>query len=51
MIDSRAMVQVGEDRTCTGIADEARVYLLVNGGGTAQTPQDMANARRVAEGG
>jgi hypothetical protein len=50
MIESRALVQVGEDRTCTGIADEARVYLLVNGGGTAQTSEDMTNAARVASG-
>lgn len=27
---------------------EAELYLLVNGGGTAQTPQDMARAARVA---
>jgi hypothetical protein len=29
-------------------ADEAELYLLVNGGGTAQTAADMANAARVA---
>lgn len=28
--------------------EEAGLYLLVNGGGTAQTPEDMANAARVA---
>jgi hypothetical protein len=30
---------------------EAEVYLLLNGGGTPQTDDDMARARRVAEGG
>ncbi len=33
------------------VEQEAEVYLLVNGGGTPQTDADMANARRVAEGG
>lgn len=27
---------------------EAELYVLINGGGTAQTPEDMANAARVA---
>lgn len=31
-------------------ADEAALYLLVNGGGTAQTDADMANAVRIAAG-
>jgi hypothetical protein len=32
------------------VEEEARVYLLVNGQGTPQTADDMANAARVAEG-
>ncbi len=32
------------------VQDEAQIYLLVNGAGTAQTDDDMANAQRVAEG-
>ncbi|MEU9925124.1 DUF262 domain-containing protein [Streptomyces griseoluteus] len=46
----QAQFQVSEDRTCTGIADEARTYLLINTAGTAQTADDLDNARRVAEG-
>lgn len=46
MIDSRATFQVAEARTCSTIADEAAIYLLVNGGGTPQTDADMANAAR-----
>lgn len=30
------------------VREEAAMYLLVNGGGTAQTPEDMANAAEVA---
>lgn len=30
------------------IAEEAEIYLLVNGGGTGQTAEDMARAARVA---
>ena len=33
------------------IEEEADLYLLVNGGGTAQTENDMANAARIAAGG
>lgn len=32
------------------IQEEAELYLLVNGGGTPQADEDMANAARVAEG-
>ncbi|AWI32722.1 DUF262 domain-containing protein [Streptomyces tirandamycinicus] len=46
-----ASFQVSEDRTCTGMADEARTYLLINTSGTAQTSADLDNARRVAAGG
>lgn len=39
---------VAETKDCATEADEARFYLLVNGGGTPQTDADMANAARVA---
>ncbi|QNS09460.1 DUF262 domain-containing protein [Streptomyces xanthii] len=48
--DNIASFQVAEDRTCAGIADEARTYLLINSAGTAQTAADLENARRVADG-
>ncbi|MDG4834162.1 hypothetical protein O7627_33395 [Solwaraspora sp. WMMD1047] len=31
------------------VADEAAIYLLVNGSGTAQTNADLDRARRVAD--
>jgi len=31
------------------VAEEAEIYLLVNGGGTPQSAADMANAARIAE--
>lgn len=48
----------GTDRTVTpvgvgefaSIQEEAQIYLLLNGGGTPQTDDDMSNARRIAEG-
>jgi hypothetical protein len=46
---SRMMLPVGE-AMLPDIEAEARVYLLVNGGGTPQTDADMSNATRVAEG-
>lgn len=49
--NSRALFQVAEFRTAATVADEAAIYLLVNGGGTPQTDADMANAERVAKGG
>lgn len=49
-IRSRFGLMVAETRDCATEADEARFYLLVNGGGTQQSDADMANAARVAEG-
>lgn len=46
---NRALLMVAETKACATEADEARFYLLVNGGGTQQTNADMANAARVAE--
>lgn len=46
---SRFGLLVAETKDCATEADEARFYLLVNGGGTQQTDADMANAARVAE--
>lgn len=40
---------VAETRDCATEVDEAAFYLLVNGGGTPQTDDDMANATRVSE--
>lgn len=47
--ERRASLPCAEGRLDT-VEAEARVYLLVNGGGIAQTETDLANARRVAEG-
>ncbi|MBV1940856.1 DUF262 domain-containing protein [Streptomyces sp. BV286] len=47
---NQASFQVSEDRTCTGLADEARTYLLINTSGTAQTAADLDNARCIANG-
>jgi hypothetical protein len=49
MSNSRALLSVAEFRTAATVADEAEIYLLVNGGGTPQTDADMANATRVAK--
>jgi hypothetical protein len=45
---NRALLMIAETKDCATEADEARFYLLVNGGGTQQTDADMANAARVA---
>jgi len=45
---SRFGLMVAETKDCANESDEARFYLLVNGGGTQQTEADMANAARVA---
>lgn len=47
--ERRAALPCAEGRL-DSIEDEARVYLLVNGAGVAQTAADLANALRVAEG-
>lgn len=39
------------DARLDSVQAEAALYVLVNGGGTVQTPEDMANAARVASGG
>lgn len=39
---------VAETKDCATEAQEAAFYLLVNGGGTAQTADDMDNAARIA---
>lgn len=44
---SRAMLPVGEAMLST-TREEAEVYLLVNGAGTPQTDEDLANAAQVA---
>jgi hypothetical protein len=41
---------VADTKDCATEAEEAEFYLLVNGGGTPQTDENMANAARVAEG-
>ncbi len=46
----RAQIPVCEARAAS-LEEEAQIYLLVNGGGTAQTDDDMANAARVASAG
>lgn len=37
------------DGDFNSVADEARIYKVINGGGTPQTAEDMARAARVAE--
>jgi hypothetical protein len=46
---SRAMLSVRETALAT-VAEEAAVYVLVNGAGTPQSDSDLAAARRVASG-
>ncbi|MER7937901.1 MULTISPECIES: DUF262 domain-containing protein [unclassified Streptomyces] len=41
---------IAEAKECATVEEEAELYLLVNGGGTPQTNESMANAIRVAEG-
>ena len=43
----RATLQIAEAKSCTNVADEASIYLLVNGGGTPQTDADLLNAEQV----
>ncbi|MER6605655.1 DUF262 domain-containing protein [Streptomyces sp. NPDC000927] len=43
---NRARLGVATARAAT-VVQEAGIYLLVNGGGTPQTPDDMVNAERV----
>ncbi|MGW2213298.1 DUF262 domain-containing protein [Streptomyces sp. NPDC001781] len=47
-MENYCSLMVAETKDCSTEADEARLYLLVNGGGTQQTDADMANAARVA---
>lgn len=47
-VKRRCGLMVAETRDCTTVTDEARFYLLVNGGGTQQSDADMINAGRVA---
>ena len=49
LTDHRMIVQVAEAKVAT-VKDEAAIYLLVNGGGTAQTGDDLARAAAVAAG-
>jgi hypothetical protein len=44
---NRAHLSVAMAKVAT-IAEEAEIYLLVNGGGTPQTETDMDNAARIA---
>ncbi|MFD4576743.1 DUF262 domain-containing protein [Streptomyces sp. NPDC058417] len=41
---------IAETRDCATEEEEAAFYVLVNGGGTPQTNENMANAARVAKG-
>lgn len=47
-LEHRAQFAVAEFRTAATVHDEAKVYLLVNGGGTPQTATDMRRARDLA---
>lgn len=46
--DNRTLVQVSVAQV-SSVAQEASIYLLLNGTGTAQSEEDMANARAVAQ--
>jgi hypothetical protein len=46
--ERQAAFAVAEFRTASTIADEAEIYLLVNGGGTPQSAADMQRAREHA---
>lgn len=48
-LDRYCSLQVAESRECGTEADEAALYLLVNGGGTPQSDADMDHAARVAK--
>ena len=45
--ENHCVLPCAEGKLAT-VEQEAEVYLLVNGGGTPQTEQDMANAARIA---
>lgn len=45
----RILLPVGEALVCS-VAEEASIYLLVNGQGTPQTDTEMDNAARIAKG-
>jgi hypothetical protein len=45
--ENRAVLPCAEGKL-RSVAEEAQVYLLINGGGTPQTAADMNNAARVA---
>lgn len=47
MTGQRILLPVGEAQAAT-VQEEAAIYLLVNGGGTPQTDDDMARAARIA---
>lgn len=47
-VESRMAIPVVTAQVDT-VQDEAEIYRLVNAGGTAQTPEDLARAARVAE--
>lgn len=47
-VERYASLLVARVRDCATVAEEAAFYLLVNGGGTPQSPADMENAARAA---
>ncbi|WP_055531302.1 DUF262 domain-containing protein [Streptomyces graminilatus] len=46
--ERRAVLQVTQFKSAASVADEAAMYVLVNGGGTPQTAQDMERAHGIA---
>jgi hypothetical protein len=48
--DRYCSLLIAEAKECATLEEEAELYLLVNGGGTPQTDETMANAARVAGG-
>lgn len=49
VFEGKAHLQVAETKAAS-VAEEAAIYLLVNGGGTPQTSADMTNAQHIATG-
>jgi hypothetical protein len=47
-MDRYCSLLIAEAKECATVEQEAALYLLVNGGGTPQTDETMANAARVA---
>lgn len=50
LFKSRAMFSVFEYKGASCVQDEADLYLLLNGGGTPQSVEDMSQAQKISKG-